>query len=100
MGGAGVSYGIGQWISDGMRKKGSVLPGDGATMDQLPWAAQVALKQWQAFLDERSIGRQLSAVEVQQAWAEFERAQPTHARNCHVQARGAETHLARSGPGI
>eukprot|EP00438_Fugacium_kawagutii_P028094 Skav211007 [mRNA] locus=scaffold1610:331948:340469:+ [translate_table: standard] len=42
--GAGVGYGVGSWIADKMQKK------EGQTkvpLDQLPWAVQVALQQWQ-----------------------------------------------------
>lgn len=96
--GAGVGYGVGSWIADKFGKKDGIQASDGARMDQLPWAVQVALQQWQDFLSQRTNGRQLQPADVEQIWAEFEQVQPTHAMNCHMLIRGASAVSAGQTP--
>mmetsp|Transcript_16747 Transcript_16747/g.36986 ORF Transcript_16747/g.36986 Transcript_16747/m.36986 type:complete len:167 (-) Transcript_16747:72-572(-) len=83
--GAGVGYGVGSWIADKMSKK------EGQTkvnLDQLPWAVQVALQQWQEFLTRQAAGRQLTPADVDAIWAQFEQYEPTHAANARALVRG------------
>merc|ERR1719401_913780 len=89
--GAGVGYGVGSWIADKFQKNDSrngQMPGN-SSVEQMPWAVQVGLQQWQEFVLRRNgAGRQLSAAEVDALWAEFEQIEPTHAMNARALVRG------------
>ncbi|CAE7551080.1 unnamed protein product [Symbiodinium pilosum] len=94
--GAGVGYGVGSWIADKMQKKG-----DGQNkvqMDQLPWAVQVALQNWQEFLMRQAAGRQLSPADVDAIWAQFEQYEPTHAANARALVRGSSAPQPHAEP--
>lgn len=93
--GAGVGYGVGSWIADKFQKKQESRAGQGVSMDQLPWAVQVALQQWQEFVTRRAAGRQLGQADIDQLWLEFEQIEPTHAANARPLVRGS----APSGSG-
>ena len=83
--GAGVGYGVGSWIADKMGKKEGQ---NKVPLDQLPWAVQVALQQWQEFLARQAAGRQLTPQDVDAIWAQFEQYEPTHAANARALVRG------------
>eukprot|EP00931_Biecheleriopsis_adriatica_P006613 TRINITY_DN107996_c0_g1_i1.p1 TRINITY_DN107996_c0_g1~~TRINITY_DN107996_c0_g1_i1.p1 ORF type:complete len:172 (-),score=28.69 TRINITY_DN107996_c0_g1_i1:70-585(-) len=85
--GAGVGYGVGSWIADKFQKKEGGAQG-GVPLEQMPWAVQVALQQWQEFVTRRAAGRQLTQSDVDQIWAEFEQMEPTHAANARPLVRG------------
>mmetsp|Transcript_1750 Transcript_1750/g.3893 ORF Transcript_1750/g.3893 Transcript_1750/m.3893 type:complete len:162 (-) Transcript_1750:538-1023(-) len=91
--GAGVGYTVGSWVADKFGSKDG--PPGGVPIDQLPWAVQVALKQWQDFLIRRSAGRQLTQADVDSIWSDFERAEPTHANNARQLVRGGVGSEAR-----
>eukprot|EP00411_Alexandrium_monilatum_P011791 CAMPEP_0175264286 /NCGR_PEP_ID=MMETSP0093-20121207/42227_1 /TAXON_ID=311494 /ORGANISM="Alexandrium monilatum, Strain CCMP3105" /LENGTH=170 /DNA_ID=CAMNT_0016558831 /DNA_START=59 /DNA_END=571 /DNA_ORIENTATION=+ len=100
--GAGIGYGVGSWIADKFQKKQEALQGQpggggGVPVEQLPWAVQVALQQWQDFVLRRSEGRMLSQAEVDRLWAEFERIEPTHAMNARAIVRGGAPPSTASG---
>mmetsp|Transcript_120556 Transcript_120556/g.375359 ORF Transcript_120556/g.375359 Transcript_120556/m.375359 type:complete len:161 (-) Transcript_120556:61-543(-) len=79
--GAGVGYGVGSWIADAYQKKQASPQQGGATTEQLPWALQVSLQQWQVFLGNCAAGGQLTPQQVEQAFQRFEQAEPGHAKN-------------------
>lgn len=84
--GAGVGYGVGSWLADKYQDKkgGATRSGQEMGADQHPWALQVSLQQWQAYLQERVGGPQGQSVDpqqVEQIFAEFTREQPVHAQN-------------------
>jgi len=87
--GAGVGYSVGSWIADKFQKKDG-LPGQqgDVSIEQLPWALQVALQQWQEFLMRRTAGRQVTEEDVAHLWAEFEQIEPAHAMNARPLVRG------------
>uniref|UniRef100_A0A7S1PQU5 Uncharacterized protein n=1 Tax=Alexandrium catenella TaxID=2925 RepID=A0A7S1PQU5_ALECA len=90
--GAGIGYGVGSWIADKFQKKQEAVGGQqggGVAVDQLPWAVQVALQQWQDFVMRRAEGQQLSQADVDRLWTEFEQIEPTHAMNARALVRGA-----------
>mmetsp|Transcript_2234 Transcript_2234/g.4699 ORF Transcript_2234/g.4699 Transcript_2234/m.4699 type:complete len:159 (-) Transcript_2234:53-529(-) len=86
--GAGVGYGVGSWVVEKFQKKNEHGQQGVATMDQLPWAVQVALQQWQGFVAQRVGGRQVMEGEVDQLWLEFEQLEPVHAANARPYVRG------------
>mmetsp|Transcript_86068 Transcript_86068/g.184421 ORF Transcript_86068/g.184421 Transcript_86068/m.184421 type:complete len:164 (+) Transcript_86068:81-572(+) len=80
--GAGVGYGVGSWIADNYeKKKQESQKKQGGETAELPWALQVSLQQWQAFLSGRAAGQQLAPAQVEQLFAEFAQREPVHARN-------------------
>merc|ERR1711933_409009 len=87
----GDGYGVGTWMSDknNQSQERRDSRGDTPPTDQLPWAVQVALQQWQEFIGRRSAGRQLTQADVDQLWLEFEQIDPTHAANARPLVRGA-----------
>mmetsp|Transcript_51917 Transcript_51917/g.137120 ORF Transcript_51917/g.137120 Transcript_51917/m.137120 type:complete len:172 (+) Transcript_51917:93-608(+) len=102
--GAGVGYGVGSWIADKFQKK-DARSGQ-VPLDQLPWAVQVALQQWQEFVMQRSGGRPLAQGDVESLWAQFEQIEPTHAANARALVRpgypgpgGQGVTSVQSGPG-
>mmetsp|Transcript_53126 Transcript_53126/g.114137 ORF Transcript_53126/g.114137 Transcript_53126/m.114137 type:complete len:172 (-) Transcript_53126:131-646(-) len=103
--GAGVGYGVGSWIADKYQKK-QEGPGSrqGVSVDQLPWAVQVAVQQWQEFVTRRAAGRELAQADIDQLWAEFEQIEPTHAMNARSLVQGQAPpppgHQAPGGPTI
>lgn len=95
--GAGVGYGVGSWIADKYQKKHDAVRGSSA--EQLPWAVEVALQQWQDFVAVRSAGRQLSQADIDRIWQEFEQTEPTHAANARAVVRGVGASSSRAGCG-
>eukprot|EP00933_Yihiella_yeosuensis_P004148 TRINITY_DN10825_c1_g1_i7.p1 TRINITY_DN10825_c1_g1~~TRINITY_DN10825_c1_g1_i7.p1 ORF type:complete len:151 (+),score=36.85 TRINITY_DN10825_c1_g1_i7:82-534(+) len=101
--GAGVGYGVGSWIAEKYGKKEAQ---DGrVSADQMPWAVQVALQQWQAFLTAKAAGRELSQADVDRIWMEFEQVEPTHAANARGVIMGSHAQSSSSssssgGPNI
>eukprot|EP00930_Biecheleria_cincta_P099778 TRINITY_DN91396_c0_g1_i1.p1 TRINITY_DN91396_c0_g1~~TRINITY_DN91396_c0_g1_i1.p1 ORF type:complete len:175 (+),score=34.87 TRINITY_DN91396_c0_g1_i1:72-596(+) len=93
--GAGVGYGVGSWIADKMGKKQQDQ--SNVPLEQMPWAVQVALQQWQAFLAQQAAGRQLTQADVDQIWLQFEQVEPTHAGNARALVRGTSSASASSG---
>lgn len=97
--GAGVGYGVGSWLADKLQKKPDANRGgqQNVPLEQLPWAVQVALQQWQDFVTRRAAGRQLQQSDVDILWAEFERVEPTHAMNARLLVRGTADASSSSG---
>jgi len=80
--GAGVGYGVGNWLADKYQKKQDTTSAQkGVPMEQLPWAMQVSLQAWQQFLLQNANGAQLSPMQVEQLFVEFEKVEPAHAQN-------------------
>mmetsp|Transcript_117800 Transcript_117800/g.229064 ORF Transcript_117800/g.229064 Transcript_117800/m.229064 type:complete len:167 (-) Transcript_117800:86-586(-) len=81
--GAGVGYGVGSWLAEAYQKKqdGSNSDPQGVPIEQLPWAMQVSLQQWQTFLAARVTGPQLDPAQVEGIFKEFESVEPAHATN-------------------
>mmetsp|Transcript_46469 Transcript_46469/g.125340 ORF Transcript_46469/g.125340 Transcript_46469/m.125340 type:complete len:183 (-) Transcript_46469:121-669(-) len=97
--GAGVGYGVGTWIADRYGKKQATGGGDGAaSMDQLPWAMQVSLQKWQAFLVHKAAGQQLTPPLVEQLFTEFEQLEPQHAVDVRSLVLSASAGSASAGP--
>uniref|UniRef100_A0A6U6QQX3 Uncharacterized protein n=1 Tax=Zooxanthella nutricula TaxID=1333877 RepID=A0A6U6QQX3_9DINO len=86
--GAGVGYGVGSWVSEKLRGKRCEL-----AMKKLAPQVQVALKQWQAFLEQRLPGRQPNPAEAEALFAEFAQLQPSNAEQVRgfVHAHGGST---------
>mmetsp|Transcript_106887 Transcript_106887/g.297653 ORF Transcript_106887/g.297653 Transcript_106887/m.297653 type:complete len:158 (+) Transcript_106887:127-600(+) len=83
--GAGVGYGVGSWLSEQYEKKKQQQAvqsggGPGGPM-QVPDALQVSLMEWQAFLNSRSGGAELTRQQLEQLFAEFAQLRPADAQN-------------------
>uniref|UniRef100_A0A7S2JNJ0 Uncharacterized protein n=1 Tax=Zooxanthella nutricula TaxID=1333877 RepID=A0A7S2JNJ0_9DINO len=80
--GAGVGYGVGSWLADAYYKKlDEKEAAQGGAQEGLPWAVQAALQSWQAFLQARVPGGQVTPQVVEQLFSEFEHLEPAHANS-------------------
>mmetsp|Transcript_70705 Transcript_70705/g.183502 ORF Transcript_70705/g.183502 Transcript_70705/m.183502 type:complete len:173 (+) Transcript_70705:69-587(+) len=105
--GAGVGYGVGGWLADAYQKKQDEKNGgkDPVTMDQLPWAMQVSLQAWQAYLQSKAqAGIQLTPQQIEMLFNEFEQIEPAHANNVralvHAAGQGQQPGAASSSSGM
>mmetsp|Transcript_98756 Transcript_98756/g.318512 ORF Transcript_98756/g.318512 Transcript_98756/m.318512 type:complete len:168 (+) Transcript_98756:120-623(+) len=108
--GAGVGYGVGSWLSEQYEKKklqnqaqqgGARGPGQSGA---LPDALQVSLMQWQAYLNSRAGGAELTQQQLEQVFAEFAQREPVHAQNVQavqgmVQAQSGSMSSGFAGAG-
>mmetsp|Transcript_107888 Transcript_107888/g.303974 ORF Transcript_107888/g.303974 Transcript_107888/m.303974 type:complete len:124 (-) Transcript_107888:16-387(-) len=102
--GAGVGYGVGSWLADKYQERRESQGGSAPNQaDQLPWAVQVSLQQWQAFCAASfPAGASPTPQEVDAAFAEFAAREPVHAQNVRSLTTGASASSVHSpgGPTI
>mmetsp|Transcript_34960 Transcript_34960/g.96663 ORF Transcript_34960/g.96663 Transcript_34960/m.96663 type:complete len:181 (+) Transcript_34960:75-617(+) len=103
--GLGVGYGVGGWLGEQLEKRkqterGSVeatrTSSSGVEANLVPHNMQGALMQWQAFLNSRAAGQQLTPDQLQSVFAEFAQLEPELAQ--HVMTIQAAVKSQRGAP--
>mmetsp|Transcript_6729 Transcript_6729/g.16706 ORF Transcript_6729/g.16706 Transcript_6729/m.16706 type:complete len:161 (+) Transcript_6729:3-485(+) len=96
--GAGVGYGVGSWLADKYQDRKGKDDGAGRQgMDQLPWALQVSLQQWKAYLSSRVAGTHPTPQQVEAIFEEWAQLEPAHAQNVRAFVAAAGSSNAASG---
>lgn len=81
---AAVGYSAGQWILEKVQKKEQEKARQRereVSAESLPYAMQVSLQHWQAYLGANAAGCEVTHDRVAQIFADFEQREPSHAMN-------------------